>query len=101
MRQSSIIYIVLFMLSFNISHDSFISIIEKGHDNKNLHYICDIEDREDCLEFNNIHSLLHFIAIIDTDKNSLAEQNSQENNTLILVQYTPPPQKTSIKPPII
>jgi len=41
MMRSSIIFIVLFMLSFSVFHDSFISLIEKNEHTEVVHNICD------------------------------------------------------------
>ncbi|MFK5976326.1 MAG: hypothetical protein QM493_07455 [Sulfurovum sp.] len=100
--QSKIIYIVLFMLSFNIFHDSFISIIDKTpHNNETIYSSCDIEESSKCVEFNKIHNLLHFIAIITPFENNYIHTTLQEKYTLQLKQYTPPLKENSFKPPII
>ncbi len=99
--QSRIIYIVLFMLSFSIIHDSFISTIEKSPCDKMAQYILDIDECSNCIEFNKIHKLLHFIAIITPFENNYIHPTPKEKYTLQLKQYTPPLLQSSFKPPIV
>ena len=99
MMQSKIIFIVLFMLSFSIFHDSFISLIEKNEHTEIVHNICDEVSNSECAEFNEIHSMFHFMAIVTPYKESQVQLAKRETIPHLLAQYTPPLKKTSYKPP--
>ena len=45
---SKVIFIVLFMLSFSIFHDTFISLIEKNEHTDIVHYISDEAPSSEC-----------------------------------------------------
>jgi len=92
---------MLFMLSFNIFHDSFLYIIKKGHTPHSTQYIETQNSSNDSLEFNNIHQLLHFVAIIEVHINKYTISISKEHISIKLAQYRPPFKQNSIKPPII
>jgi len=89
------------MLSFNTFHDSFLYIIQKGHDGYAMNYIQTQNSSTECFETNNIHQLLHFIAIIEVNINKYTIAISRELISIKLVQYTPPFKQNTIKPPII
>ena len=101
MMRSSIIFIVLFMLSFSVFHDSFISLIEKNEHTEVVHNICDEASNTECAEFNEIHSMFHFMAIMIPYKECQIQLAKREAIPHILAQYTPPHKRTSYKPPSI
>lgn len=97
--QSKIIFTLLFMLSFTVFHDSFISLLDKNEHTEVVHYMSDEAPSSECTEFNEIHSMFHFMAIVTTYKESQIQLAKRETIPHLLAQYTPPLKKTSYKPP--
>jgi len=62
--QSKIIIILILMLSFSAFHDSFFPFIEKHGDHYLVQDMKDSATSIECSEFNEIHCMLHFMAII-------------------------------------
>ena len=98
--QSKIIFVVLFMLSFSVFHDSFISLLDKSEHSDIAHYMSDEAPSTECAEFNEMHNIFHFMAIVTSSKNSHIQFDKIETIPHLVIQYTPPPEKTSYKPPI-
>lgn len=99
--QSKIIFVVLIMLSFSTFHDSFISLLDKNEHTPVVQYINDNATSSECTEINKIHSMFHFMAIVTTYKNNQIQLPKRESIPHLLVQHSPPVQKTSLKPPIV
>lgn len=100
--QSKIIFIVLFMLSFSSFHDSFISLIVEKNEHTNIvHYMSEEAPSSECAEFNEMHSMFHFMAIVTSYKNVQVQLAKIESIPHLLTQYTSPLEKTSYRPPII
>lgn len=98
--RAKIIFVLLFMLSFTLLHDSFFSLIQKNDHVSVVHYIDDQASSQECIEFNKIHAMFHFIAIVVPYSNRQMLFAKKEHIPHHLVQYTPPLVKTSHKPPI-
>ncbi len=99
--RSKIIYVVVFMLAFSAFHDSFISLIDTREHTDIVHYVHDDVSSSECSEFNEIHSMFHFMAIVSSSKNTQIDFDKREVIPHLLVQYTPPLTRTSYKPPIV
>ena len=99
--RAKIIYIVLFMLAFNAFHDSFISLIDTSEHTNIVHYVNDNASNAECSEFNEIHSMFHFMAIVSSNKNTQIQFAKKEAIPHLLIQYTSPLTRTSYKPPIV
>ena len=97
--QSKIIFTILFMLSFSVFHDSFITLLEKSEHTEIVHYMSDEAPSSECAEFNEMHSMFHFMAIVTPYKESQIQLAKRETIPHLLAQYTPPLKKTSYKPP--
>ena len=98
--QSKIIFLVLFMLSFTVMHDTLICMID---DNKGLpvsEYLKNTKQINDVSEVQEMHDIFHFIALI-SEKHMFLEP-LKEGNTFssYLFQYALPSLKNSSKPPI-
>ena len=98
--QSKIIFVVLFMLSFSTFHDTFISVIDKSEHKEIVHYMSDEAPTSECAEFNELHNMFHFMAIVTTHKDMLIHLAKKETIPHILQHYAAPLEKTSYKPPI-
>lgn len=99
--QSKVIFVVLFMLSFSVFHDSFISLVEKNEHTNIVHYLCDEAPSPECAEFNEMHSMFHFIAIVTMYKEIQILLAHIECIPHLLIQYPSPFNETSYKPPIV
>lgn len=100
MMRSKIIVVLLFMLSFTLLHDSFISLVDKNDHTNNVHCIGDEAPSSECKEFNKMHGMFHFIAIVTPYNRDQLDLAKKEHIPHFLAQYTPPLAKTSNKPPI-
>ena len=89
------------MLAFSAFHDSFISLIDRGEHTDIVHYVQDDVSNSECSEFNEIHSMFHFMAILSSDKDTQIDFDKREVIPHLLVQYTSPLTRTSYKPPIV
>lgn len=89
------------MLSFSIFHDSLIPLLEKNIPADIVHTACDDLPKKECVDFNKIHSMLHFMAIVMPIKDSNPHFSKRETIPHLLINYTPPLEKTSHKPPIV
>ena len=99
--QSKIVFIIIFMLSFSTFHDSFLSILDKNEHTDVAHYIYDKSTSTECTELNDIHNMLHFMAILEDYQNEQLEFGERETIPHLVIQYSPPLEKTSYKPPIV
>lgn len=99
--RTKLVFVMLFMLSFNIFHDSFISLLEKEEHTNIVHYMNDDAPSSECAEFNEIHSMFHFMAIVTPSKNTLIQFAKRETIPHLSIKYSPPFEKTSYKPPIV
>lgn len=99
--RTKIIYVVIFMLSFSVFHDSFISLIDTSKHKDIVHYVNDDISNAECSEFNEIHNMFHFMAIVSSSKNTQMQFAKSEAIPHLLVQYTSPLTRTSYKPPIV
>ena len=98
--QSKVIFVVLIMLSFSAFHDSFFSILDKNKHTDVVHYMSDKAMSSECTELNEIHSMLHFMAIISTGYSNKLQLLKRETIPHNIIPYTSPLDKTSYKPPI-
>lgn len=98
--QSKIIFVVLLMLSFNIVHDSIMPFFEKHEHTDIVHHLSDSASAQECTDFDMVDSMLHFMAIITPSKNMQIQFSNKESIPHLLIQYTPPLQESTYKPPI-
>lgn len=98
--RSKVVFVVLFMLSFTVLHDSFISLVEKNVHANTVHCMGDEAPSSDCKAFDTMHGMLHFVAIVIPLSSMQIEFAKKEHILHFLTRYTPPLVKTSNKPPI-
>lgn len=99
--RSKIIFLMLFMLSFTIFHDSLMPLIDEKNKHTDVaHYLSDTEPTQECTDFNEIHSMFHFMAIVTPSKNMQIQFVKRETIPHLALEYSPPLEKTSYKPPI-
>jgi len=98
--KSKIIFVVLFMLSFTVMHDSVINIIQKNEHTSISHYADTDTVSQECSELQEVHSIFHFVGLIMSYQNTFVQLQKEETLSHNLLQYTPPHLETSHKPPI-
>lgn len=99
--QSKIIFVVLFMLSFSVFHDSLMPLLEKNKHTYSVHYMSDTTPtQEEHDDFNEMHIMLHFMAIVTSWSNNQIQFAKNESIPHLLIQYTAPLKKSTYKPPI-
>ncbi len=98
--RSKIIFVVLFMLTFTIMHDSVINIIQKSDHSSLMHYVnIDVVSQE-CADIHETHSMFHFVGLIMPYKSTFVQLQKEKTLSHNLLQYTLLQKETSYKPPI-
>ena len=98
--QSKIIFLVLFMLSFTVMHDTVIHMLD---DNKSLpvsEYVKNTKQISDVSDVQDMHDIFHFIALISRMHISLETLKTGNTFSGYVFQYALPSLKNSTKPPI-
>ena len=98
--KSKIIFVVLFMLTFTIMHDSIINITQKSDHSNLTHYINSDVMSQECTDIHEAHSMFHFVGLIMPYKSTLLQLQNEKTLAHDLLQYTLPYKETSYKPPI-
>jgi len=92
--------LLLLSLLFNIAHATIIAIEDDCHHETVHEYVLEQTQKTDCGDLCELHHLFHFMAIIVTPELDFNTVTYKDKITLKVLQYTPPSQKTNIKPPI-
>jgi len=100
LKKKFVHFLLLFLLFFNISHASIIAIEDDCHHENAHEYISEQTHTTDCGDLCELHHLFHFMAIISDVEICLDAKPYKTLLTEKPTLYTPPFQKTSIKPPI-
>lgn len=97
--QSKIIFVVLFMLTFTVMHDSIINIVQKNEPTSISHYVDSNVQSQESSNIDELHSMFHLVGLIMPYKNTFIQLPTEETLSHNLLQYTPPYKETSYKPP--
>lgn len=98
--RSKIIYVVLFMLTFTVMHDSVIDLIQKNEHTSIAQYANTHAASQEGSELQEVHGMFHFVGLIMPYQNTFVQLQKEETLSPNLLQYTPPHLETSHKPPI-
>jgi len=98
--KSKIIFLVLFMLSFTVMHDSVINIVQKSEHTSISHYADMNVPSQECSEMHEVHSMFHFVGLMIPNKSTFVQFQKEITLSHNLLQYTLSQQETSYKPPI-
>ena len=98
--RSKIIFVVLFMLTFTVMHDTVINIMQKSDHSSISHYVSTDVPAQECSDIHEVHSMFHFVGLIMPYKSSLLQLQKEKTLSHNLLQYTLPYKETSYKPPI-
>lgn len=100
MKKKIVQFLMLFSLFFNIAHASIIAIEDECHYETAHEYVLEQSQSAECGDLCDVHHLFHFMAILDTQSITWNPSYAQEVLIHKNNRYTPPFQKTIIKPPI-
>jgi len=92
--------LLLLSLLFNIAHATIIATEDDCHHETAHEYVLEQTQASDCGDLCELHHLFHFIAIVTAPELDFNTIQHKDKITLKVLQYTPPSQKTNIKPPI-
>lgn len=101
--RSKIIFVVLFMLSFTVMHDSILSIVQNNEHTSISHYADTNAASQECsddMDMDKVHSMFHFVGLIMPHKITFVQVQKAETLSHNLLEYTLPQLETSYKPPI-
>ena len=98
--RSKIIFVVLFMLSFTVMHDTVIHIVQTNENTSVSHYVSAEIAAQECGDIHEVHNMFHFIGLIMPYKSSVVLLQKEKTLSHDLLQYTLPYKETSYKPPI-
>jgi hypothetical protein len=96
--QTKMVFVLLFMLSFTILHDSFITMMDKNEHTSISHYISDDAHSQEC-DIDEIHCMFHFVALITPFKSNLIQLSSQNEPGEDLLQVAQTYKESSDEPP--
>ncbi|HQR74299.1 MAG TPA: hypothetical protein PLH07_09540 [Sulfurovum sp.] len=102
MRQK-IIFMALCALFFSAFHDSLMPLLQTQEHQSVVHCQSDstmLSDTHGCNKCSQIHSMLHFIAIVDLDETTGVRFMKQAPSIHTLQPHMSPVQQSSYKPPI-
>jgi len=98
--KSKVIFVVLFMLTFTVIHDSVINIIETNDHTSISYYVSTDASSQECGDIHEVHSMFHFVGLIMPNKSTFVKLQKEKTLSHYLLQYTLPHKETSYKPPI-
>ena len=98
--RSKIIFVVLFMLTFTIMHDSVINIMQKSDPSSLTYYVNSDVVSQECTDIHEAHSMFHFVGLVTPYKSSFIQLQKEKTLSHNLLQYTLRHKETSYKPPI-
>jgi len=98
--RSKIVFLVVFMLSFVIVHDTVLTMIDQ---NKKIGVTSSLESytvSEKSPNIHQIHNMFHFVALVCTELPSVDVHAKKKTIAYYIPQYTSPCKESIIKPPI-
>ena len=100
LKKTLLHFLLLFSLFFNIAHATVIAIEDDCHYESAYEYMAEQSVSTECGDLCDMHHLFHFMAIVNDASYAVQPLSTEEYFRQRAVFYTPPFQKTSIKPPI-
>lgn len=98
--RSKVIFIVLFMLSFTVMHDTVMNIVQTDEPISISHYVNTDVPSQECGDIHEVHSMFHFVGLVMPYKSTFIQFQKEKMISQDLLQYTLPYKETSYKPPI-
>jgi len=97
--QSKIIFLILFMLSFTVMHDTVINIIGDDEHMSISHYIDDNSQSKECSNVHEVHNMCHFVGLIIPNKNTFMQVQKEVTLSHNLLPHIFQYKEISFKPP--
>ena len=101
MMQSKTIFIVLFMLSFTVMHDTVINMLNSNETLPVSSYVESQDKTNEHTDIHDIHSMFHFMALLTDTYATLKPLETEDVFSHYVFQYLSPYLKNNIKPPIV
>ena len=98
--RSKVIFIVLFMLTFTVMHDTVMNIMQNNEHTSVSHYVTADVVSQECTDINEVHNMFHFVGLIMSYKSTFVQFQNGQTLSHNLLQYTLLQKETSYKPPI-
>lgn len=98
--RSKVIFVVLFMLSFTVMHDTVMNIVQTDEPISISHYVNTDVTSPECGDIHEVHSMFHFVGLVMPYKSTFIQFQKEKMISQDLLQYTLPYKETSYKPPI-
>ncbi len=98
--RSKIIFVVLFMLTFTVMHDTVINIVQINDNISISHYASSDLSSQGCTDIHEVHSIFHFVGLIMPYKSTLIQLQKEKTLSYNLLRYSLLHKETSYKPPI-
>lgn len=99
--RSKIIFVVLFMLSFTVAHDTVINMMHDKEHTSTSHYLSESTLSHECGDaIDEMHAMFHFEALVEASHNHFLQLPRVAALSQHLLQYTPPYKDSTYKPPI-
>ncbi len=95
--QSKVIFVLLFMLSFSVMHDTVINVIDNNKQLSISNYTKHVIDVKDV---HDMHDIFHFIALISEKSIFLESFKKEDTFSAYLLHYTFHLFQNTTKPPI-
>ena len=101
MMRSKIIFLLLFMLSFTVMHDTVINMLDNNEKLPISEYVNNTKQAHDVADVHDIHSMFHFIALTPTINTLLEPLKKGNRFSCYVLKYTFPSLGNNNKPPIV
>ena len=98
--RSKVIFVVLFMLTFTVMHDTVMNIVETDESTSVSHYVNTNVPTQECTDIHEVHNMFHFVGLIMPYKSTFIQLINEKTLSHNLLQYTLLHEETSYKPPI-
>ena len=97
--RAKVIFIVLFMLSFSVAHDTVINILQPHGHTSSSHYADQNIQSQECESIDEVHAMFHFEALISSYSNNFIQPPTKKTLSYNSSTYTFKYKETSHKPP--
>jgi len=97
--RSKTIFVILFMLSFSIMHDSIIVFVENNESSMTQSQVFKVYVTQADTDIYDVHAMFHFVGLMISTVNTITPDYKKEDYFQNLLQYTTHYKKTSFKPP--
>ena len=95
--RSKVVFLLLFMLSFTVMHDTVINLLDNDKNILVSHYASAENQSDDVLD---VHDMFHFMALVTSLTPVPDRLESEQTLSAYLFQYTLTYLENSTKPPI-